>query len=224
MSYGFGMFFKQVNSKKEAFEYAMKFTENVKKNAKERILNAKYYIPSLRDFGNSTDETDKYWLYSCFTNNFTYWEKYNILGVLEQNFPEESKKMFPTLVYFQNSTDQNYEYECWGAEIYFFQEVIKRINRMSYKELFQYMIDECGYDKTFYHEEEIKNSYNYYLKSIVYETIFKSLDLDVWMDDESKSEKFIRFNLCAINGGDEFFKLHTMLKVLKKEILQEMEK
>ncbi len=222
MSYGFELYFKQVNSKEEAFEFALKVVNNVKKNATERIKNAKFYIPSHREM-EENKLADEYWLYSTFTNSFTYWEEYNLLGMFSVRIPKETEEMFDTKFYFQNSTDQNYDYSQWGTKINYFNEVIDKVKKMSVEELFEGPIMKYWYhheeDEEVWNElrESIEKDPEYYYQSSVYHIIFNELDLDTWMDDENESEKFIRFNLCAINGGDEYFKLRTILKVVKAE-------
>ena len=226
MSYGFSILFKQVNSKEEAMEFALKVTDSVRENALERIQNAKYFIPSHVNFlEGDNKEADENWLYSCFTNCFTYWEKYHLLGMFETRIPSATRKMFDSSVYFQNSTDQNYDYERWNG-ISFFEETRDSILNMTQRDLINildthwcYDADDEERDKLF---ENIQND-EYYRKSAVYNAIFDKLDLDTWMDDEKTSDSFIRFNFCAINGGDTYFKFCNLLKMVKIQCKEEME-
>lgn len=235
MSYGFNMFFKQVESKTEAFEFGIKIMNNLKENAEEYIRNYKYHIPSHRDFldvatnPNSYKQADEYWLYMMFVNNFIYWEEEKLVGMFGERLPKETAALFDTEVYFQDSTDQNYDYETWGDKISYFKEIINRVQSMKNESLLEVMKQRWHYDEDEVDEiqemrERIEKDSLYYRQSAVYEIIFDELDLGTWMDDGRESDKFTRFNLCSINGGDEYFKLKTILKVIKMELKKEEEK
>lgn len=43
------------------------------------------------------------------------------------------------------------------------------------------------------------------------------------MEDDENSDSFIRFNLCAINGGNTYFNLCNLLRFVKKEVKKEIE-
>lgn len=228
MSYGFGILFKQVNSKAEAMEFALKVTNSVRENALEMLEKAKYFIPSHVNFCEPENkEADKEWLYSCFTNCFTYWPKYQLLGMFETSIPYATRDMFDACISFQNSTDQDYDYEDWKG-ISCFEKICESVQSMTKEELLTVSASYWNSDLEDEQEmeelrKEILRDEEYYRKSAVYRIIFNELDLDTWMDDEAESESFIRFNLCAINGGNTFFHLCTLLRGIKYEFKKEME-
>lgn len=231
MSYGFNMFFKQVESKTEAFEFGIKVMNSLKKNAEEYIRKYKYCIPSHCDFledtsSNSYKQADEYWLYMMFVKSFTYWEEKKLIGMFGERLPKETAILFDTEVYFQDSTDQDYDYETWGDKISYFKEIVNRVQNMDKESLLEVMKQRWHYDEDEVDEiqetrEKIEKDPLYYRQSAAYEIIFDELDLSTWMDDGDESDKFTRFNLCSINGGDEYFKLKTILKVIKIELKKE---
>lgn len=227
MSYGFEMYFKQVKSKEEAFDFAMSIMKNIFENAEERIKNARFYIPSYPEMKENRT-TDEYWLYSVFTESFTYWEKENLLGMFGVTLPKSTIKMFDASVYFQDSTDQDYDLETWDDNILYFKKIIDTVSGMSKDDLLNVIMERWGYDKENEVEllemkENIEKDPEYYRNSAIYSIIFDELDLELWMDDENESDKFIRFNLCAINGADSYFRLRTILNAVKSELKKEME-
>lgn len=223
MSYGFNMYFKQVKSKEDAFDFAMKVMKSLKENAEEAIRNYRFSIPSHRGISENRI-ADDYWLYYIFTKNFTYWEDKNLVGMFSDRLPLETVGLFDNEVHFQNSTDQNYDYEDWGENIHYFNQVVKSVQNMNEEDILKITIKRWHYDEDEIEEirEEIKGNPLYYYQSAVYHIIFDELDLDLWMDDEKESDKFIRFSFCAINGGDEYFKLQMIMKVIKVEFKEEM--
>lgn len=223
MSYGFNMYFKKVNSKTEAFEFGMQVMDSFKKNAREYFYNKAISIPTLRN-SKETNTTDKYWLHMMLTKSFTYWEEYNLVGMFAERIPKETIHLFDTCIYFQNSSDANYAYDKWKG-IPYFENVISDVQGMNKEEIVDIVKKNYGYEE----KEEIDElrtwvdkDLDFYQKVAVYSVIFATLDLDTWMSDNLTSEKYIRFNLCSINGGDELFQLKMLLREVKEQFKKEI--
>lgn len=231
MSYSFNMFFKQVNNKEEAYDFAIKTTKLLYKNMTEYILDNKCYIPSIRSLmaEKTLEETNKYWLSEIFSLNFTYWEEHKILALLGWDYPTPIKDLYDVGICFQNSCDQDYEYEEWGIGIYLFNEVIAKVKDENdldalIKICFPYGCDE-------YNLENLKNDINYYKRTATYDLIFDKLHLNDWMyhreDDDNKC--FLNFSLQALDCMDKHIKANLFLKYIvdiyniaeKIEVLEE---
>lgn len=79
---------------------------------------------------------DEYWLNTLFTSRFVYWPNYDLLGVSGYKFPGEIENWFDGHFTFQNSSDQDYDYETWPAGIDLFAT---RINRVKMRMIATYM-------------------------------------------------------------------------------------
>ena len=120
MSYRFDMCFIQCKSLTDAYEKARKFTEQYYKNADEVIAQNEFYIPSRRNTlpDHIANRLNDYWLYGLFSIRFVYWKKYKLLGI-SGDYPEKMMEMVDMHQYFQNSCDQDYEYESWkGVKLF----------------------------------------------------------------------------------------------------------
>lgn len=74
-------------------------------------------------------------------------------------------------VYFQNSTDQNYEYKTWNG-ISVFEQVVKEMLALSEAEILH--IAES-------YDDEDKLDIEYYRQTTIYQKIYEMLDLKSWL-------------------------------------------
>ena len=212
MSYSFTMSFKEIE-KEKLLDYISEITNICINNSKEIIKENIWYVPSLR-IGNiffSEDkelytkcwaEADKNWLYSLFVINFVYWEDKNLLGICGC-IPNVVKRELNT-IYFQNSTDQDYDYNEWRG-LSCFQSDIEKIKNMNRYEVLEY------YNKNGdnYSENDLLDL-DYHKKSLVYDMVFRKLDLYNWL--YGKSGKFKRFSMSSITSQECLIKLFMILK------------
>lgn len=222
MSYGFNMFFKQVSSKEEAHNLAVKTADLLYENMVEFIKNNKFYIPSIKysvfhpeqakETKRYLEEIDKYWLCKLFSSNFVYWEKEKLLGFLGENYPKPVEELYDVEVYFQNSCDQDYNYKDWGNKINIFNKIIAEIKNITDAEELAKINFSYGYNETYI--KEIEEDIEYYQKSGVYTQIFETLHLEEWLWD-NEDDYFERFSIQSLNSMEK----HTEVNLFLKEFL-----
>ena len=207
MSYSFGMFFKQVKDKGEALDIAFEASRLHYKNVAEVVHNERYYIPSIRSEKDNSS-TDRFWLNEIFTLKFVYWEKHKLLGMSGFDFSKEVEDLFDCHVHFQNSCDQNYEFDTWNHKINLFREYKVRYVSMPVEEI-QTRLDDDDYTK-----EELQEMADYYRRSLFYSFIYEELHLNNWLWD-NEDRTFLRF---AINALDSQEKKSDAYRYVMKEV------
>lgn len=221
MSYAFNMSFATAANEKEAFVLARRYVEKCmeEKNAKKIIEDNDLYIPSSR-FDTIGEEArgianfaDKYWLESLFKFRFLYWPKYELLSIVGGNLINDPT--FPMTMYFQNSTDQDYDFQEWlEGNIPFFKEHVEFIQNIPFIRLMDTCKDwfDDGVD---FSDPKIEA---YMRQSLLYNRIFSALELKSWLyaDDSEKETSYIQFALSGIQDMYEASELYTMLKSVKK--------
>lgn len=220
MSYAFDMSFAMAADEKEAFVLARHYVEKCmeKKNARKFIEDNTIYIPSIRyshieKTNNMADVADRYWLENLFKFRFLYWPKYQLLGLVGSNRIDDPA--FPMSIYFQNSTDQNYDFQEWlEGSIPFFKERVETITNMPQSKLFDICKDYLDED-TDLSNPEIEL---YMRQSVLYENIFSALQLNSWLysSGSEKEAPYIQFSLSGILDMYEASVLHNILKDVKK--------
>ena len=118
-------------------------------------------------------------------------------------------------IYFQNSTDQNYDFQEWlEGKILFFKEYVERIQNIPFVRLMDTCRDYLDED-TDLSNPEIEL---YMRQSLLYNRIFSALELKSWLyaDGSEKDVSYIQFALSGIQDMYEVSALYTMLKSVKK--------
>lgn len=206
MSYGFGLRFKQCESFEEAVKTAIQCSDIYKTQYAEVLKLNEFYIPSRRS-DRYDEEHDNYWIYSLFNIQFIWWERWNLLAALGLNHPNQMQELLPTAIYFQNSTDQDYNYEYWSDNIYLFREIKQKVLNFSIEELFQhYKKSNNGIEQA-----EVEENPEYWRKSYLYDTIYEELELNKWLYGYP-GNSFKRFTLSAIDSMETHFKISLTLK------------
>lgn len=204
--------FKEI-PKGDLLDYCISLSRNMVSSAEEIIKKNIYYIPSIRlcanfdtdlDYKANWREADRNWLYHLFSIHIVYWEKYNLLGVIGET-PENMSKEFVTIE-FQNSTDQNYDYNEWSG-ISYFENVVKRLEHADAN-----MVSSYGYDI-----DDINKDIDYFRKTAVYSTIHKELDIHNWL--WKREGNFRTFSLQSINDDSTFFSLALKLEAIRENSL-----
>lgn len=222
MSYGFDMAFAHDADEKAAFSLARSYVDKCmeKENARKFIEDNTIYIPSIRyshieEATNMAEVADRYWLENLFKFRFLYWPKYRLLGLVGSNRIDDPA--FPMSIYFQNSTDQNYDFQEWlEGNIPFFKEHVETITNMPQSKLFDICKDYLDED-TDLSNPEIEL---YMRQSLLYQRIFSALELQSWLyaDDSKKDVPYIQFALNGIQDMYEASALHNILKDVKKKM------
>lgn len=222
MSYGFDMAFAHAADEKAAFSLARSYVDKCmeKENARKFIEDNTIYIPSIRyshieEATNMAEVADRYWLETLFKFRFLYWPKYRLLGLVGSNPIDDPA--FPMSIYFQNSTDQNYDFQEWlEGNIPFFKEHVETITNMPQSKLFDICKDYLDED-TDLSNPEIEL---YMRQSLLYQRIFSALELQSWLyaDDSKKDVPYIQFALSGIQDMYEASALHNILKDVKKKM------
>lgn len=222
MSYGFDMAFAHIVDEKAAFSLARSYVDKCmeKENARKFIEDNTIYIPSIRyshieEATNMAEVADRYWLETLFKFRFLYWPKYRLLGLVGSNRIDDPA--FPMSIYFQNSTDQNYDFQEWlEGNIPFFKEHVETITNMPQSKLFDICKDYLDED-TDLSNPEIEL---YMRQSLLYQRIFSALELQSWLyaDDSKKDVPYIQFALSGIQDMYEASALHNILKDVKKKM------
>ena len=60
-----------------------------------------------------------------------YWKKEKLLGFLGENYPKSVEELYDAEIYFQNSCDQDYDYNKWGNKINIFNKIITKIKNIT---------------------------------------------------------------------------------------------
>lgn len=223
MSYAFGMFFKQIKQE-DLLSFIDKVQAEMRNHAKEWIDYNKYYAPSVRLFTLHSDEfkfakayLDEYWLNTLFTSRFIYWPDYDLLGVSGYKLPGEIENWFDGHFSFQNSSDQDYDYETWPKGIRQFKARIDRIKNADDSTLYE-CIDKYMGD---YSIEEIKADPEYFKKVCIYDMIYEDLQLNDWLYNHD-NPAFYQLSINAINDDGQRIRYNAMLgNILKKEFEEE---
>lgn len=179
MSYAFQMTFLEV-PQNEVLSVCTEIVNRNWENNSQILEDNLVYIPSVRNFCRQDvsikdyrrspwKEADYFWLKNLFQIEFLYWETYGLLGVCGIDLPKISRKSVQ--VYFQNSTDQNYEYKTWNG-ISVFEQVVKEMLALSEAEILH--IAES-------YDDEDKLDIEYYRQTAVYKRIYEMLDLESWL-------------------------------------------
>ena len=201
MSYYANMYFKKVESMEEALTIANNFMlefcteENLKTFVDDFVYDL---IIKIRRENISISQSSFYKHNEFYANlwqslliyKFLYYPKHKLLALCTH--PSTlTKKFFNCRIGFQNSTDQDYEYETWIPLGDFFKNKVEEFKTMSNKDLLKY--------SPYLDEDDLRDSYmDYHRKSAMYNFVWKELDLDNWLyTKQSFNNSFIPLNMCV---------------------------
>ena len=218
MSYRFGMFFKQLDENEDPLSFICKIKTEVGIHAKE-MIGHQIPVEAIPSFRKSVNvETDEHWIQHVFNLRFVYWPEKHLLGLSGYDFTYEVNKLFDTHFSFQNSTDQDYDFDCWSDKINVFRNYKQRYMFADLKTLCK------DNPKQWYTLEEVKEDPDYYRKTMLYEKIYEDvLHLDHWLYNEP-DEKFVAITVNPIDSDRLKFQLQKRIQdVIKKEKLDDYE-
>ena len=166
MSYRIDISFK--NCKKEqTYDKITEFEDILLKNAEEYIKNnlcfCQYDTDKDRWYNN--DIIDKF-ISRLFKHHIWYCEDIQALCIVYGSGVKEIQEWFDGYIYFQNSTDQNYDYEEWLFNDKF-KSIVEWVQNLDEEQFRKEFIKENKY----YEESQIKFE-DYYKKSLVYDKCY----------------------------------------------------
>ena len=182
MSYGASISFKTIDAA-GLYQFFQKLkdttTDRIDKIAEDEFL----YMPSIR-YAHLYNEVkpivaqdaDEAWAKSAvFTMRFFYLAEHSLLGVF--GVPSEVVEIFDAVIYFQNSTDQDYEIDEWkGVPI--FEQIAERWNASTDEEVRRKYYEDYGDD-----EDELDDlSLDYFRRTFAYKEIWGMCEDYMWSD------------------------------------------
>lgn len=191
MSYKIDLAFKEM-PKDKMLDFIFEFKEkmlkpdNVEKEIKDNsthspYINMAYHIEDqCKGCRRLVEEATSLWVRDLFEYKFCYIEEIGCVAcVLSENQPKEVCDLFDVFIYFQNSCDQDYEYDVWG-EIGFFKKQIDFIESMSDGQFIKWYKENVD---EFFEEENTTSGLDYYRRSSVYELCYQPIEKVVWGND-----------------------------------------
>jgi hypothetical protein len=173
MSYGIDISFKNCK-KSEIYDKINEFEELLLKNSKEYIEKNFYYCryEPEKDKWENNKEIDRF-ISSLFKHHIWYCEEIQSLCIVWGSRIKEINDWFDGYVYFQNATDQDYDYEEWlfNEKFKSIVEQVKSLNSEDFKKEFLKV-------NQYYEESEVRDD-DYYRKSLVYDKC-ESLINPIW--------------------------------------------
>lgn len=185
MSYHADISFKTIDpSGLYQFLQAVKDTarKHIDKIAEDEFI----YMPSVRydHLYNEcrpvvTQDADEAWAKSAvFTMRFFYLAEHHLLGVF--GVPSAVQECFDSTIYFQNSTDQDYDFEEW-KDVPIFSQIAERWKTATDEEVRQHYNDDRGE----YDPDEDEFPFDYYRRTFAYEEIWAMCEDYMWRDEQA---------------------------------------
>lgn len=183
MSYRIDISFKNCKEK-DIYKNLEEFSELVEKNRFEILKNNFWYIPfwRLEKVWEKTkdkwevEEAIRKWIAQVFKYHFYYSRELQSLCIVYScDKDDEISKWFNGYVYFQNSCDQDYDYETWDFNKKFkeYVEQVKLLegNDDAFKKLYKELNDD-DFDWC----EESRKVTDYDRRSLVYDMCYKQVE------------------------------------------------
>lgn len=135
MSYSCEISFKEIDPK-EVYDFLVtlknKLIDNIENIAKDNYMYAPFvryqHKPYTKLESYSDIECNDSWVRQVFTYRYFYLEDCCLLGVY--GLPNSVQNLFDDTIYFQNSTDQDYDLSTW-KKINLFQRISEKWNNFT---------------------------------------------------------------------------------------------
>ena len=206
MSYYFSMYYKKVSSLEEGIKVLNAFIKEYceRENIKKVVEDNSFYISNeceraklkVSSENSNFYHFSKYLFQQLLTFKAMYYPKFNLLGLCFYDCTGTIDKYFDGQIEFQNSCDQDYDFETWDILGDYFTHKANEFKKMPLEELLklddclkEYIVDEG--------EEDLDDRIEYSRKQLMYDFVFyETLDLDSWLwEHESKEGIFIPLDL-----------------------------
>lgn len=198
MSYYVRVAFKPAMNELEAFRLAKEFLSSLRSDVPGVIRENLYFLMQNAPKGSSDFFLLRQLVHRLMEVRFVYWEKENLLGVFGGWCTDEILKANEfSVVSFQNSCDQDYEFDTW-PEFPYFQSVIESVKALNAADLprLKEMIEDEGEDIDLEYAED------YARRTAVYERVFSDLDIDAILYDNDPSPEIFIMNASTSQEKD----------------------
>lgn len=180
MSYSATICFKIVREG-EIYDFLKQIKDHCKEKFNEIAEDEFIYLPSIskdyllkNDSDWAKEQIDRNWMRnSVFSYRFFYIPEHNLLGVF--SIPDAVKDIFDLTCYFQNSCDQDYNFEYWNGVPYF-EFVAQKWRNATDEEVYK------TFEYPDEHEEPV--DYDYYRRSNAYNEIWKMCEKYLYHEEE----------------------------------------
>lgn len=185
MSYGCTISFKNIEAK-DLFQFLQHFKDGCIKNmeliAKDEFVfspifrqhNAKLIEENGETYEKFKESTENWMKSSIFKFRWFYMADKNLLGVYGVN--KSLQSLFDNTVYFQNSCDQDYEFDEWNG-IPIFEEIAEKWKTATNEDIYKHF--------KYPNEQEEPIDYDYYRRSNAYDEIWKMFEETLYNDDKA---------------------------------------
>lgn len=182
MSYSATINFKTVKEG-ELYAFLKKIKDTCKEKFEEIAKNEFIFMPSINkeymlknDSEYAREQLDRAWMRnSIFSYRFFYIPEHNLLGV----FGTPVKDIFDLTCYFQNSCDQDYDFDDWKGVPIFEQIAEKWKNATDNEVLEHFRKDRCSD----WNEEDCSDL-DYYRRSFAYDEIWRMCEHYLYSEDD----------------------------------------
>mgnify|MGYP000011982170 CR=1 FL=1 len=208
MSYRFNLIFAKCKSDSDILSAYKSIKNELFKKFKENPELFLYGIPENKGYYTT-------FLKSIFIFRIYHWKKLNLMALLSDNLSTGFDKNFKSEIYFQNSSDTDYEYETYQNLSPEIDELINKFKSVkSINDLIALNDDIDEY--TIQDISKDADALLYYAKSRCYDAVYNILDLDVIANDkENKDIDVYAFN--AISSIKELYELYKITNAYLKD-------
>lgn len=212
--YGFSMAFTPCNSFERALMIGAQCSDLLRKpeNTKHLINDNLIFLPSLRYHDDVNPFSDGNWLHRFFTMRFVYWDSQKILGLVIDN-PEANGlgEFFDHSIYFQNSTDQDYDIDVWPTSCPWFSEIVANHSSITV----QGLLKKERWNGTT--AKDMEENFLYYVRSDIYGDVYSGLCLNNWLYGE-EDRTFRRFSMAALQSTEDLMMAERLARSMCREI------
>lgn len=182
MSYNATISFKTVELS-GLYHFFQKLKAETAKKINAIAVDEFLYMPSVRyehlykdTHSVVQNDADEAWAKGIFTHRFFYLAEYNLLGVF--GVPNDVQQVFDANIYFQNSCDQDYEFETWSGVPVFEQVAEKWKNATDEEVRRKYTEEDDGS-----WDEEVPFDYDYFRRKYAYDEIWDMCEEYLFNED-----------------------------------------
>ena len=183
MSYQASISFKTIDAN-HLYQFFTHIKHCTRKNIDQIAEDEFIYMPSIRYKHLYkevkpivAEDADERWARSAvFTMRFFYLADHNLLGVF--GVPSDVQECFDSTIYFQNSTDQDYDFDEW-KNVPIFSQIADKWKHTSDEEIRKEYYGKIGAEED--DPEEIP--LDYCRRSFAYKEIWEMIEEYLWNDE-----------------------------------------
>lgn len=174
MSYAAEICFKTVPAK-DVFKFFQDLKNECRAKFKEIAKESFIYLPSTTSQYRDMDEynqecANRNWMRSnIFTFRYFYLPELELLGMF--SIPESVHYLFDKAIYFQNSSDQDYDWDTWEG-IEDFEAIAYKWQNVSDEIVFNRYVETYSGNES----DRVDFDYQYYRKTFCYDEIWDKID------------------------------------------------